>query len=123
MSARPTTDREAAWDALHEALPARGQMGLPSYDPGRQLWQATAIGPHPGRGKLPVVVSGTGEDETAALRDLDDRLRGIPKPAGAAMDALRRRFRLAYVEGAEDWSRRASGRGLTAGELAGVIGR
>jgi hypothetical protein len=32
--------------------------------------------PNPGRGKIPVTVSGTGVDEIAALRDLDDRRRG-----------------------------------------------
>ena len=32
-------------------------------------------GPLPGRGKAPEIVTGTGVDEVAALRDLDDRLR------------------------------------------------
>jgi hypothetical protein len=62
-----------------------------------------------GRGKLPQTVTGTGEDEIAALRDLDDRLRDVPQPDGSQMDELRRRLRLAYVEGAEEWSRRELG--------------
>jgi hypothetical protein len=48
-----------------------------------------------------MAVAGTGEDETAALRDLDDRLRGVPKPDGTRLDELRRRLRLAYMGGAE----------------------
>jgi hypothetical protein len=70
-----------------------------------------------------VTVSGTGEDETAALRDLDDRLRGVPKPDGTRLDELRRRLRFAYLDGAETWSREHVGRGLRRDELGRVIGR
>jgi hypothetical protein len=28
------TDREAAWDAVHEALPAGWTVGPPTFDPG-----------------------------------------------------------------------------------------
>jgi hypothetical protein len=80
-------------------------------------------GPHPGRGKIPQTVTGTGDDETAALRDLDDRLRGIPKPDGTRMDELRQRLRLAYIEAAEEWTRDNVGRGLTGHELEGVLTR
>ena len=41
--------------------------------------------PWPG---IPVTVSGTGMDEIAALRDLDDRLRGR-EDSGGQLDALR----------------------------------
>jgi hypothetical protein len=34
-----------------------------------------------------------------------------------------RRIRRAYLEGAEDWSRGNAGRGLTEGELEGVVRR
>ena len=34
-----------------------------------------------------------------------------------------RRIRLAYIDGAEEWSRATTGRGLTEGELEGVIQR
>jgi hypothetical protein len=110
-------------DAVHEALPARWRLGPPGYDPGTRRWRVTAVGPHPGRGKIPQSVTGTGDDETAALRDLDDRLRGVPKPEGTRMEDLRRRLRLAYVDGAEDWSRRERGRDLTENPLDGVLGR
>jgi hypothetical protein len=92
-------------------------------DPTLGRYSVTARGPHPGRGKIPQSVSGTGEDETAAVRDLGDRLRGVPKPDGGRMDVLRRRLRLAYVEGAETWTRENVGRGLKADELGRVIAR
>lgn len=114
---------EAAWDAVHEALPARWRVGPITFDPGRPAFSVTAIGPHPGRGKIPQSVSGIGEDESAALGDLDDRLRGIPRPDGTRMDELRRRLRLAYLDGAEEWASRELGRGLTRDELGRVIGR
>ena len=66
---------------------------------------------------------GTGEDETAALRDLDDRLRGVPKPNGTRLEELRQRLRLAYVDGAESWAIENLGRGLDRDELGRVIGR
>jgi hypothetical protein len=34
-----------------------------------------------------------------------------------------RRIRLAYLEGAEEWSRQTTGRGLTENELEGVVRR
>jgi hypothetical protein len=117
-----TDTREAAWDAVHEALPAGWRVGLPSCHPSTGVWTATAIDERTtGRGKLPQTVSGIGEDETVALRDLDDRLRGVPQPDGSRMDELRRRIRRAYTEGAEEWSREHSGRGLTDDELTGVL--
>ena len=54
---------------------------------------------------------------------LDDRLPGVPKPDGSRQDELRRRLRLAYVDGAEEWTRENVGRALTRDELAGVLGR
>jgi hypothetical protein len=78
---------------------------------------------HPGRGRAPVTVSGTGETEVDALRDHHDRLRGVPKPDGGRMDELRRRARLAYLEGAEEQSRQTLGRGLTADETKRVFAR
>lgn len=41
----------------------------------------------------------------------------------ARMDELRSRLRLAYVDGAEDWTTANLGRGLTTDELGRVIGR
>src|SRR5438034_8501586 len=123
-------DREASWSAVHEALPALWRVGPVTYDPGLArpdglmgAYRVTARGPHPGRGKAPATVSGTGEDEARALRDLDDRLRGVPKPNGTQLDEFRRRLRFAYVDGAEEWTRVNVGRPITRGELAGVIAR
>jgi hypothetical protein len=116
-------EREEAWAAVHEALPARWQVGRPSFDPGRHAWIITALGPHPGRGKMPVAVSGTGEDEIAALRDLDGHLRGVPRPDGSRLDELRRRARLAYVQGAEETWRDLVGHPATAAELKRVVDR
>ena len=62
-------------------------------------------------------------DETAALRDLDDRLRGVPQPTARGWPS---------ASGGSGWptsrvpSRgraRRLGRGLTEGELEGVIRR
>jgi hypothetical protein len=121
---------EDAWEAVHEALPARWRVGTVTYDPGALradcflgAFSVTARGPHPGRGKAPVTVSGIGQNETAALRDLDDRLRGVPKPGGTRLDELRRRLRFAYVDGAQEWTRGNVGRTMTQEELAGVIDR
>ena len=36
------TDREAAWDAVYEALPAGWTVGPPTYDPGVPGWSVTA---------------------------------------------------------------------------------
>jgi hypothetical protein len=126
----PADALEVAWDSVHEALPARWRVGPVNYDPGvirseghLGAFTVTARGPHPGRGKAPVTVSGTGEDEAAALRDLDDGLRGVPKPDGSRMDELRRRLRLAYVDGAEASSRETLDRGITSDELQRIIGR
>lgn len=118
------SDRESAWDAAHEALPAGWKLGPPTYSPADHAWSVSAVnGGSTGRGKLPHAVTGTGENEIAALRDLDDRLRGVPQPDGGQMDRLRRRLRLAYVGGAEQWARQESGRGLTAEELGSVTAR
>jgi hypothetical protein len=114
--------REAARSAVHEALPARWQVGPPTYDSGRHAWSVTAHGPLPGRGKAPEMVTGAGVDEVAALRDLHDRLRGVPKPDGGRLEELNRRLRHAYVAGAEEQAQGAEGRGLTADELERVLG-
>jgi hypothetical protein len=115
--------REAAWWAVHDALPAPWHVGPVTSDPGRHAWSVTAHGPLPGRGKVPQIVTGTGEDEVAALRDLDDRLRGVPKPDGGRLEELNRRLRQAFVAGAEADTRRRLGQGLTAEELERALRR
>jgi hypothetical protein len=47
----------------------------------------------------------------------------VPQPNGSEMEARQRRIRLAYLEGAEEWSRENTGRALTEAELEGVVGR
>jgi hypothetical protein len=69
-----------------------------------------------GRGRMPQTVTGTGEDDIAALRALDDRLRGR-EDADGRLDELVRGFRPAYVDGAEAWTRENVGRGLTSAEM------
>jgi hypothetical protein len=48
-------------------LPEWWAVGPISYDPGIGRWSYTARGPHPGRGKAPETITGTGEDELAAM--------------------------------------------------------
>lgn len=116
--------REAAWGAVHEALPAGWRVGPAAIgDPLRGTWSVTALRRARGRLATPQTVTGTGPDEVAALRDLDDQLRGVPKPDGTALDAMRRRLRLAYLQGAEDWTRQELGRGMTAEEAGRVVER
>ena len=76
------TNREAAWDAVHEALPAGWTVGPPTYDPGVPGWSVTARSTQFTRLRPPQTVSGTGDSETAALHALDDRLRSVPQPTG-----------------------------------------
>jgi hypothetical protein len=64
-----------------------------------------------------------GEDELAALGDLDDRLRGVPKPDGGRLDELRRRARLSHLQGAEETWQALEGRSMSADELGRVIDR
>jgi hypothetical protein len=117
------TGREAAWDEVHEALPAGWTVGPPTFDHGVPGWSVTARSVHYNRRKPPPTVTGTCVDEIAALRALDDRLRGVPKPDGSRMAERERRIRLAYLEGAESWSRDTLRCGLTESELEGAVRR
>jgi hypothetical protein len=117
------TYREDAWDAVHEALPAGWTVGRPTYDPGVPGWSVTARSIAYSRHKPPQILTGTGPDEAAALRALDDRLRGVPQPDGSRMAERERRFRLAYLGGAEKQSRDALRRGLTDDELRRIVRR
>jgi hypothetical protein len=112
-----------AWDALYDSLPGRWRIGKPSYDPSRLAWSVTAWGPRRGSGRTPPSVTGIGEDEVAALRDLDCRLRAVPQPYAARKEELSQRLRLAFVDGAEASAREHLGRRLTPDELGRVIER
>jgi hypothetical protein len=92
------TDREDAWDAVHEALPAGWTVGPPTFDPGVPGWSITARTVAASRLRRPQTVTGTGADETAALRALDDLLRDVPQPEGSRMAERKGRLRLAHVD-------------------------
>ena len=117
------TDREDPWDDVHEALPAGWRVGPVTYSPAIPGYSVSAWSAGDSRARRPQTVTGTGVDETAALRALDDRLRGVPQPNGSRMAERERRIRRAHVQDAEAWSRETSGRGLTEGELEGVVRR
>ena len=73
----PITDaakrERAALDVLTR-LPDRWALGPTSYDPGTGRWTYATRRPHPGRGKYPETITGTGEDELAAMAALRIRL-------------------------------------------------
>jgi hypothetical protein len=62
----PAKRERAALDVL-ALLHEWWAVGPTSYDPGIGRWSYTARGPHPGRGKYPETITGTGEDELAAM--------------------------------------------------------
>ena len=66
--------RERAALVVLALLPDRWALGPTSYDPGTGRWTYTARGPHSEHGKTPVTITGTGEDELAAMADLAVRL-------------------------------------------------
>jgi hypothetical protein len=116
-------EQEAIWEHLHDALPPRWTIRQGFYDPCRRGWFISAVGPEPIRGRVPQRVTGFGEDEFAAVRDLDARLRGERTEDAHRYAILRTRLRLAYIEGAEDWAQLALGRSLKREELERVIRR
>ena len=61
-------------------------------------------------------------DETAVLRDLDNRLRGVRQPDGSRMAERERRIRLAHLESAEELVQRVLERGLSVDELEEPFG-
>lgn len=67
-------EREEAWFAIHDALPAGWRIGRAQYDPGRHAWVVAAHAPTNGRGRIPESLEGLGADEIAALWDLHHKL-------------------------------------------------
>ena len=86
----PAKRERAALDVL-ALLPEWWAVGPTSYDPGTGRWSYTARGPHPGRGKHPETITGTGEDELAAMIDLasgstsGDATRSSPRSTGVGV--------------------------------------
>ena len=72
-------EREGIGSLILDRLPAGWRCTAPSFDPGRGLWEAVAIGPKLGgrHGAPPSTVTGEGPDELAALRDLAERLAAM----------------------------------------------
>ena len=100
----PALRERAALDVLAR-LPEWWQVGPASYDPGIAHWAITARGPHPGRGKVPETLTGRGEDELAAFADLRMQLDERQRPE--KLEAIERRGRAAFLEGAEAQSQAA----------------
>ncbi len=116
----PAKRERAALDVL-ALLPEWWAVGPTSYDPGTGRWTWTARGPHPARGKYPETITGTGEDELAAMIDL--RIRLDERQRDAKLAEIDRLGRAAYPEGAEERSQKVEGRPLTADELERVTKR
>ena len=116
----PAKRERAALDVL-ALLPEWWAVGPTSYDPGTGRWTWTARGRHPGRGKHPETITGTGEDELAAMTDL--RIRLDERRRDEKLAEIDRRGRAAFLEGAEERSRTVEGRPLTADELGRVTRR
>jgi hypothetical protein len=115
----PAKRERAALDVLGHAPRMVGRRA-DSYDPGTGRWTYTARGPHPGRGKYPETITGTGEDELAAMTISASGSTSADAPTSSPID---RRGRAAFLEGAEAPSKAAEGRPLTSEELNRVTKR
>src|SRR4029077_13344060 len=69
------TDREAAWDAVYEALPAGWTVGPPTFDPGVTGWSVTARSVAASRRRPPQKVTGD-----RSRRDSGPARPGRPSP-------------------------------------------
>ena len=113
------TDVDLAWEAVYDALPTTWYIGPIAY-PRQDACSVIARGPNEGRGRRRQSVRGSGNSLVAALHDLEQRLLGLADTE-AQREELIRRMRLAYVEGAESFSKFDRGRPLSACELEGVL--
>lgn len=83
----------AAWNAILDVLPAHWRIGAPARDAELHDWSVTAVG---GRHRR---ITGRGEDEIAALRDLAGSLRQAGHSGNTCADELERRARNAQNGG------------------------
>jgi quinol monooxygenase YgiN len=113
--------RERAWNEILELLPAGWHATPPCHDPADGLWHVTAVGPKKGgrRGPPPESIVGDGLEEESALVDLVLKLRELDK--ADHLEALWRRVRLAYYQGAEEQANRNLARPLTGAEVERAI--
>jgi hypothetical protein len=117
-------DRERAWSDIHDLLPPGWRVPTAAlHDPATGRWHVTAVGPNPGGRHRPPPkhLTGEGLEEETALVDLMLKLRELDK--ADHLEAVWRRVRLAYYQGAEEQSRRVTERPLTADELERVVER
>jgi hypothetical protein len=114
--------RERAWAAVHDAIAAMPGWAVSptSYHGEAATWHVAAVDLRPtGRQAKREAITATGATEMAALDALagllEDRMVADPRAV------LNRELRAAFVEGAEEDSRRRLGRGLTEEELERVL--
>ncbi len=83
-------EREAAWWALHDALPAGWRLGEMTFNPAIESYVLTAMSPRPGgRGKRSErSVTGRGVDELETVRALTAALVDIT-PSSAPPQIIR----------------------------------
>jgi hypothetical protein len=97
-------NREGAAMDLLALLPEWWRLGPATYDPGTRRWSITA------RSRPPETLTGRGEDELAAMAKL--RILLHERRRAEKLEAIERRGRAAFLEGAEAQSRKAEGRPL-----------
>jgi hypothetical protein len=86
---------KAAWNAILDALPAHWRIGAPAQDGELDDWSVTAVG---GRHRR---ITGHGQDEIAAMRDLAGRLHEAGHSGDTCADELKRRARSAEAARAD----------------------
>ena len=122
--ASTTTDRPREARARRPRRPRAPPVPLgPRPDvlrPRHRRWSYTARGPHPGRGKHPETITGTGEDELAAMIDL--RIRLDERRRDEKLEEIDRRD-ARLPRGSRGAVQDGEGRPLTADELERVTKR
>ena len=116
----PAKRERAALDVL-ALFPEWWSVGPTSYDPGTGRWTGRLVARIPGAASRLRRITGTGEDELAAMIDL--RIRLDERRRDEKLAEIDRRGRAAFLEGAEAHSQAAEGRPLTADEPERVTRR
>jgi hypothetical protein len=116
----PALRERAALDILNR-LPEWWRVGPATYDPGTRRWSITARSRPGGRLRPPETLTGRGEDELHAIAEL--RILLDERNHGEKLEAIERRGRAAFLEGAEMRSQEIEGRPISAEELQRVTKR